>query len=157
MAFGFRGRWSRRGAPAPAQVFAEEESVARDHAASPAPNEAERPEAPRTSAIVSTRFGIGELVRHRLLPFRGVIFDVDPEFAQSEEWWQSIPEHMRPAKNQPYYHLLAENQETTYIAYVSQQNLEHDDSGVPIGHPAVGEVFSGFHDGRYELRREHAH
>ena len=73
------------------------------------------------------RFGIGEVVRHRLFPFRGVIFDVDPEFANSEEWWEAIPEGVRPRKDQPFYHLLAENDESAYVAYVSQQNLVHDD------------------------------
>src|SRR6478609_10261849 len=81
------------------------------------------------------RFAIGEVVRHRLLDFRGVIFDVDPEFANSEEWYQAIPEAMRPAKEQPFYHLLAENAETTYVAYVSQQNLVADDSEEPVDHP----------------------
>ena len=75
------------------------------------------------------RFGIGEVVRHRLLDFRGVIFDVDPEFANSEEWYEAIPEDLRPAKDQPFYHLLAENAESSYIAYVSQQNLLPDDDG----------------------------
>ena len=73
--------------------------------------------------IPAARFGIGEVVRHRLLDFRGVIFDVDPEFANSEEWYEAIPEDLRPAKDQPFYHLLAENAESSYIAYVSQQNL----------------------------------
>src|SRR5687768_14115314 len=76
-------------------------------------------------------FGIGDVVRHRLLDFRGVIFDVDPEFANSEEWYESIPEAMRPAKDQPFYHLLAENSEASYVAYVSQQNLVPDDSDEP--------------------------
>ncbi len=81
------------------------------------------------------RFGIGEIVRHRIHPFRGVIFDVDPTFSNSEEWWLSIPEELRPAKDQPYYHLLAENDETTYVAYVSEQNLVPDESGEPCRHP----------------------
>ena len=88
-----------------------------------------------TTEIRKARFGIGEVVRHRIHPFRGVIFDVDPTFSNSEEWWLSIPEDMRPAKNQPYYHLLAENSKTTYVAYVSEQNLLHDESGQPCRHP----------------------
>src|SRR4051795_11609812 len=83
------------------------------------------------------RFAIGEVVRHRLLDFRGVIFDVDPEFANSEEWYDAIPEDMRPSKEQPFYHLLAENSESSYIAYVSQQNLVHDGSEEPVDHPAI--------------------
>src|SRR5688572_2699951 len=88
--------------------------------------------------IPSARFGIGDMVRHRLLDFRGVIFDVDPVFSNSEEWYQAIPEGMRPAKDQPFYHLLADNEEQSYIAYVSQQNLVPDESDEPIDHPALG-------------------
>jgi heat shock protein HspQ len=102
-------------------------------------------------------FGIGEVVRHRLFPFRGVVFDVDPEFANSEEWWDSIPEEARPARDQPFYHLLAENEEQSYVAYVSQQNLVADDSDVPIEHPAIAQLFGRYEHGRYILRSEHRH
>ena len=98
------------------------------------------------------KFPIGQIVRHRFFPFRGVIFDVDPVFANTEEWWLSIPEEMRPRKDQPFYHLLAENAETTYIAYVSEQNLLIDDSGKPVSHPAVPELFSHVENGRYVLK-----
>ena len=101
--------------------------------------------------IPIARFAIGEVVRHRLFDFRGVVFDVDPQFANSEEWYQSIPEGLRPAKDQPYYHLLAENAETNYVAYVSQQNLLLDDSEEPIDHPAIASMFNR-EDGRYRLR-----
>ena len=101
--------------------------------------------------IPVARFAIGEVVRHRLFDFRGVVFDVDPQFANSEEWYQSIPEDLRPAKDQPYYHLLAENAETNYVAYVSQQNLLIDDSEEPIDHPAIASMFDR-EDGRYRLR-----
>jgi heat shock protein HspQ len=109
------------------------------------------------SSIPLARFAIGEVVRHRLLDFRGVIFDVDPEFANSQEWYEAIPEAMRPSKDQPFYHLLAENMESSYVAYVSQQNLVADDSDEPIDHPAIGSLFDRFDDGRYLLRREHRH
>ena len=101
------------------------------------------------SEIRKARFGIGEIVRHRIHPFRGVIFDVDPRFNHSEEWWLSIPEKMRPTKDQPYYHLLAENVQTTYVAYVSEQNLVVDDSGEPCRHPQVDQIFDGPYSGRY--------
>ena len=91
------------------------------------------------------KFHIGQVVKHRIFPFRGVIFDIDPTFSNTEEWWQSIPEHMRPAKDQPYYHLLAENDETTYIAYVSQQNLLPDESGEPVHHPQVPDLVAREH------------
>ena len=109
------------------------------------------------TAIRQARFAIGEVVKHRLLDFRGVIFDVDPEFANSEEWYEAIPETMRPSKDQPFYHLLAENAEQSYVAYVSQQNLVRDDSDEPIDHPAIGSLFDGFDEGRYRLRPEHRH
>ena len=102
-------------------------------------------------AIPIARFAIGEVVRHRLFDFRGVIFDVDPEFANSEEWYEAIPEELRPSKDQPFYHLLAENAETNYVAYVSQQNLVPDDSDEPIDHPAISTMFNR-EDGRYRLR-----
>src|SRR3954454_20870101 len=101
------------------------------------------------------RFAIGDVVKHRLFDFRGVIFDVDPEFSNSEEWYQAIPEELRPAKDQPYYHLLAENSESSYVAYVSQQNLRVDDSDEPIDHPAIETMFERFDDGRYQLRPQH--
>ena len=97
------------------------------------------------------RFAIGEVVRHKLFDFRGVIFDVDPFFANSEEWYESIPEALRPSKDQPFYHLLAENAESNYVAYVSQQNLVSDDSDEPVDHPAIPTMFDR-EDGRYRLR-----
>jgi heat shock protein HspQ len=114
---------------------------------------------PLTAApsIAHARFAIGEVVRHRQFEFRGVIFDVDPVFANSEEWYQSIPEDVRPRRDQPFYHLLAENADSNYVAYVSQQNLEHDESDEPVDHPAIPGIFDGYSDGRYSLRREHRH
>lgn len=91
------------------------------------------------------------MVRHRNRPFRGVIFDVDPEFANTEEWYESIPEDARPAKDQPFYHLYAETEATFYVAYVSEQNLELDLSGEPLEHPELGEMFDEFENGRYHL------
>src|SRR5215469_7394124 len=106
----------------------------------------------RAITIPEARFGIGEVVRHKIFDFRGVIFDVDPVFANSEEWYEAIPEALRPSKDQPFYHLLAENAESSYIAYVSQQNLISDDSEEPIEHPAIASMFDGVEDGRYRLR-----
>ena len=112
---------------------------------------------PPAPPVSHAQFGIGDVVRHRLLDFRGVVFDVDPVFANSEEWYESIPEHLRPSKQQPFYHLLAENSETSYVAYVSQQNLVPDDEEEPVDHPAIDNIFEGFTDGRYRLRRQHRH
>ena len=107
--------------------------------------------------VATAQFGIGEVVRHRMFDFRGVIFDVDPIFANSEEWYDAIPENMRPAKDQPFYHLLAENMESSYVAYVSQQNLVPDDTDEPVDHPAIAGMFGEYEDGKYPLRREHRH
>ncbi len=101
------------------------------------------------------KFQIGDIVRHRVYTFRGVIFDVDPEFANTEKWWQSIPEDVRPRKDQPYYHLLAENDDTSYVAYVSEQNLLMDESGKPVSHPQVGDFFTGREGGRYIIPETH--
>ena len=98
------------------------------------------------------RFGIGQVVRHRFFPFRGVIFDVDPTFSNTDEWWESIPEEIRPRKDQPYYHLLAETEDTEYVAYVSEQNLLEDDTGEPVRHPQVNELFDEFEEGTYRIR-----
>ncbi len=107
--------------------------------------------------IQSTQFSIGQVVRHRVYPFRGVIVDVDPEFNNTEEWWDSIPEDVRPRKDQPFYHLLAENEESAYIAYVSEQNLLIDDSGKPVDHPQVAEVFGEFLGDSYAIPRSYRH
>ena len=101
------------------------------------------------------KFTLGQVVKHRLYSFRGVVFDIDPEFANTEEWWQSIPAEIRPRKNQPYYHLFAENEDSEYIAYVSEQNLLPDTSGVPVRHPQVAEVFERDENGGYRPRHSH--
>jgi len=108
-------------------------------------------------AMKTAKFSIGQVVRHRLFPFRGIIFDVAPQFANTEEWYQAIPAEVRPRKDQPFYHLLAENSETEYIAYVSEQNLLEDDSGEPVRHPQIAEMFIRTPDGRYEPKRQLRH
>lgn len=95
------------------------------------------------------RFAVGDVVRHRFYPFRGVVYDIDPVFANTEEWWLSIPEEIRPSKDQPFYHLLAENAETEYVAYVSEQNLLPDNTGKPLRHPKIREMFEVDDDGAY--------
>ena len=101
------------------------------------------------------KFQLGQIVRHRQYPFRGVVFDVDPVFSHTEEWWRAIPEDVRPSKDQPYYHLLAENEDSSYIAYVSEQNLVADESGQPVNHPQLEELFERFENGVYALREHH--
>ena len=99
--------------------------------------------------IREAKFQIGQVVQHRIYGFRGVVFDVDPEFDNTEEWYESIPESVRPSKDQPFYHLLAENEDTHYIAYVSEQNLISDKSGLPIGHSQVKDIFRTDESGQY--------
>ena len=106
-----------------------------------------------TAKTAVALFAIGDIVRHRMYPFRGVIFDVDPEFANTEEWYEAIPEELRPRRDQPFYHLFAENADTEYVAYVSEQNLLPDESGEPVRHPQVPEVFEWVSDAkRYSIR-----
>jgi heat shock protein HspQ len=100
----------------------------------------------------TAKFTIGQVVRHRLFPFRGIVFDIDPEFSNTEEWYQSIPAERRPRKDQPFYHLYAENSETEYVAYVSEQNLLVDNSGEPLRHPQVAEIFEKDDRGSYRRR-----
>jgi heat shock protein HspQ len=108
------------------------------------------------TAVMKAKFTVGDVVRHRIFPFRGLIFDIDPEFANTDEWWLAIPAEIRPRKDQPFYHVYAENAETVYVAYVSEQNLLPDDSGEPLRHPDIIEYFTIDSDGRYRPR-EKAH
>ena len=122
------------------------------------PNHKER----GTTAIADTtvrhaRFAVGDVVRHRHFPFRGVVFDIDPTYANTDDWYEAIPEAIRPSKDQPFYHLLAENGETSYVAYVSQQNLVADDAEEPVDHPGISGLFDGFEQGRYRLRPQLRH
>jgi heat shock protein HspQ len=110
-----------------------------------------------TPMIAHARFSIGDVVKHRTFGFRGVVFDIDPVFANSEEWYEAIPQDIRPDRQQPFYHLLAENGESSYVAYVSQQNLVSDDSDEPVDHPAISGIFGGYARGRYALRPVHRH
>ncbi len=98
------------------------------------------------------KFSVGQVVKHKLFPFRGVVFDVDPQFANSEEWLSAIPEPIRPRRDQPFYHLFAENSDSHYVAYVSEQNLAPDDSGEPVAHPQIEHLFDETADGGYKLR-----
>ncbi len=102
--------------------------------------------------VRDAKFRIGEIVRHRVYPFRGLIFDVDPTFNNTDEWYEAIPEAVRPAKDQPFYHLYAENEETVYEAYVSEQNLLIDDSNLPLRHPRIGQEFERSSEGLYIAR-----
>jgi heat shock protein HspQ len=114
----------------------------------------ENPVAPK---IAEAQFTIGDVVRHRIFEFRGVVFDVDPVFANSNEWYESIPEAIRPAKDQPFYHLFAENGQSSYIAYVSQQNLLTDMQHGPVSHPAIKSYFGKWSGSRYEMKPQMRH
>jgi heat shock protein HspQ len=121
----------------------------------PLPFQSSSSSAPRPGAMASApllshaRYAIGDRVRHKVFGFRGVIFDVDPVFANTEEWYEANP--LRPDRNQPFYHLLADNGEQSYVAYVSQQNLVPDEGREPIDHPAIAAMFERLDDGAYRL------
>jgi len=105
----------------------------------------------------AAKFKIGQVVKHRIFPFRGVVFDIDPTFNNTEEWYESIPADVRPSKDQPFYHLFAENAESEYVAYVSEQNLLPDTSGEPVRHPQIAEMFKRDGHGNYRLRSRSLH
>ena len=105
----------------------------------------------KTMLTTQAKFTLGQVVRHKRHPFRGVVFDVDPQFSNTDEWYDSIPEESRPRKNQPFYHLLAENDQSYYVAYVSEQNLLADDTGEPVDHPDLPDLFGDFENGQYPL------
>ncbi len=109
------------------------------------------------SMSIIAKYKIGQIVRHRYYPFRGVVFDVDAQFNNTEEWYESIPQEIRPRKDQPFYHLLAENERNSYVAYVSEQNLLPDAAGGPVGHPAITEIFGDLEDGEYAIRSHRIH
>jgi heat shock protein HspQ len=102
--------------------------------------------------IAVAKFKIRQVVRHQRFAFRGVVFDIDPEFANTNEWYEAIPVEGRPRKDQPFYHLLAENAETQYVAYVCEQHLLPDMSGEPVRHPQVNEWFEQDEQGSYRRR-----
>lgn len=110
---------------------------------------------PELGKELHAKYPIGQPVRHRVFGFRGVVFDVDPEFNNTEEWYLSIPEDVRPRKDQPFYHLLAENHDKSpYVAYVSEQNLLPDDSDEPFSHPDLMDYFNGIEGGNYVTRHK---
>ena len=98
------------------------------------------------------KYHLGQVLRHRKHPFSGVVFDVDAIFANTDEWYENIPVESRPSKDQPFYHLLAENDQSYYVAYVSEQNLLPDDTGEPVNHPDLENMFGDFENGSYPLQ-----
>jgi len=96
--------------------------------------------------ITSTRFSVGELVHHRLFDYRGVIFDVDPIFQGTEEWYREVAKS-RPPKDKPWYHVLVND--ALHTTYVAERNLEPDERTAPINHPLVEQIFNRFENGRY--------
>ncbi len=105
--------------------------------------------------IRHAKFQIGQVVSHRIFAFRGIIFDVDPEFNNTEEWYQSIPEEMRPRRDQPFYHLFAENSDSEYVAYVSEQNLGPGYDRCPLRHPQIKNMFEKLENGVYRVKSPH--
>ena len=104
---------------------------------------------PAAQVNATAKYRIGQIVKHRFYPFRGVVYDVDPVFSNSDEWYNSIPSEMRPRKDQPFYHLYAENERGPYEAYVSEQNLLPDAENGPIKHPMIAQMFDTIVQGCY--------
>jgi heat shock protein HspQ len=95
------------------------------------------------------RFHVGELVRHRLFDYRGVIFDVDPQFSGSEAWYTQMA-RSRPPKDKPWYHVLVHG--ASHQTYVAERNLEPDPAPAPIAHPLVGQLLGAFDGQAYRSR-----
>lgn len=115
----------------------------------PTPARRKRKTKAKKPGVREAKYAVGQVVRHSVYAFRGVVFDIDPVFNNTEDWYLSIPVENRPVKDQPFYHLLAENSETEYIAYVSEQNLLPDESGEPLRHPQLDDYFVEDEEGRY--------
>ena len=92
-------------------------------------------------------FHVGQLVHHRRFGYRGVVFDVDPDFQGSDEWYEQVAAS-RPPRDAPWYHVLPDGGHHT--TYVAERNLESDTSGAPIRHPLVDQLFERFENGRYQ-------
>jgi len=88
----------------------------------------------------SARFHVGQVVRHRLFDYRGVIFNVDAVFSGDDEWYEHVA-RSRPPKDAPWYHVLPGGSEHT--TYVAERHLEIDESGATVAHPLIEELFSG--------------
>ena len=95
------------------------------------------------------RFSIGQVVDHQLFGYQGVIFDVDPTFQGSDEWYESVAKS-RPPRDQPWYRVLPDG--ATHTTYVAERNLENASEPNPIHHPLVDAVFSEFDGTQYFLR-----
>lgn len=95
---------------------------------------------------MEARFAIGDLVHHKLFDYRGVVYDVDPQFALSEEWYETVA-RSRPPKDEPWYRVLVHN--AINETYVAERNLEPDGVADPVSHPLIDALFVGFIDGRY--------
>ncbi len=91
-------------------------------------------------------FRVGQLIHHKLFDYRGAVVDVDPVFGGDDEWYEAMA-RSRPPKDKPWYHVLVHDAE--HMTYVAERNLEPDDSGEPIRHPVLDQVFGEFRDGAY--------
>ncbi len=102
------------------------------------------------SGVKNARFGIGQLVHHRLFGYRGVVYDVDPVFSGADEWYEQMAKS-RPPKDRPWYRVLVHG--SVHETYVAERNLEPDESDEPILHPLIDAVFDGFRDGLYRTHK----
>ncbi len=91
------------------------------------------------------KFEVGQIIHHKLFDYAGVIFDVDPVFSGTDEWYEAVAKS-RPPKDAPWYHVLVhESAQTTYVA---ERNLEASEEPQRIVHPFMDSLF-----GRLEGRR----
>jgi heat shock protein HspQ len=97
------------------------------------------------------KFQVGQIVHHRLFNYIGVVFDVDPEFQGTDEWYQQVA-RSRPPKDEPWYHVLVN--ETVPTTYVAEQNLERTAKPQRIIHPLTDRLFSEFDGERYTSRQK---
>jgi heat shock protein HspQ len=94
----------------------------------------------------TSRFSIGDLVRHQRFNYRGVIVDIDPTFQLTQEWYDAVASS-RPPKDKPWYHVLVDG--AAHTTYVAERHLEGDENAEPISHPMLEQFFSRFEEGRY--------
>jgi heat shock protein HspQ len=97
------------------------------------------------------RFSVGQIVRHKLFGYRGVIFEIDPYFMLSEEWYQQVAKS-HPPKDEPWYHVMVDN--AMHTTYVAQQNMGPSDSTQPIDHPQIDELLGNYQDGHYSIQKQ---
>ena len=83
------------------------------------------------------KFAFGQVVRHRFYPFRGVVFDIDPVFNNSEDWWLAIPAEIRPSRISRTIICSPRTPRPSTSPMSRSRTCSPDDSGQPLRHPAA--------------------